>query len=262
MTKGSQKSVLSDGPPLLGAVGIDIQRRVSVFLPAFNEVDNLEGAVADIVWAASQVLDEYEILIIDDGSGDGTGALADRLASENPRIRAIHQPCNMGIAAAYERALSEARLDHFSFLAADGEIARESVRDILDSVGRADIVAPYHQNPLARQRHRRFLTWASTALVNVLFGQRMHYYQGPCIYPIALARALPKSAGGFYFLTQMLIHALHAGYSYVEVGLTHVDRTHGRSKAVSAKNIMKALRTIAQTWWAIHLGRESVARRA
>jgi glycosyltransferase involved in cell wall biosynthesis len=241
---------------------MDVARRVSVFLPAFNEVDNLERSVGDIVWAASQVLTEYEILIIDDGSTDGTGELADRLARENRRIRAIHQPRNMGIAAAYERALAEARLDHFSFLAADGEIARESVRDILGSVGRADIVAPYHQNPLARQRHRRFLTWASTALVNVLFGQRMHYYQGPCIYPIALARALPKSAGGFYFLTQMLIHALHAGYSYVEVGLTHVDRTHGRSKAVSAKNIMKALRTIAQTWWAIHLGGESVARRA
>jgi len=262
MTTDFPESLLRDRPPSPGPTRTDVGRRVSVFLPAFNEVDNLEGAVADIVWAASQVLDEYEILIIDDGSTDGTGALADRLASANPRIRAIHQPRNMGIAAAYERALAEARLDHFSFLASDGEIARESVRDILGSVGRADIVAPYHQNPLAREPHRRFLTWASTALVNVLFGQRMHYYQGPCIYPVALARALPKSAGGFYFLTQMLIHALHAGYTYVEVGLTHVDRTHGRSKAVSAKNILKALRTIAQAWWAIHLGGGSVARRA
>jgi len=240
---------------------MDAVRRVSVFLPAYNEVDNLEGAVADIVWAAGQVLAEYEVLIIDDGSTDGTGELAERLARDNPRIRAIHQPRNMGIAAGYERALDEAKLDHFSFLAADGEIARESVRDILASVGRADIVAPYHQNPRARQRHRRFLTWASTAVVNVLFWQRMHYYQGPCIYPVGLARVLPKTAGGFYFVTQMLIHALHAGYTYVEVGLTHVDRTHGRSKAVSAKNILKALRAIAQAWWAIHVRGESVARR-
>jgi hypothetical protein len=262
MTTDFRESLLRDRPPSPGLAQIDIRRRVSVFLPAFNEVDNLEAAVADIVWAASQVLDEYEILIIDDGSTDGTGALADRLASANPCIRAIHQRRNMGIAAAYERALAEARLDHFSFLAADGEIAQESVRDILGSVGHADIVAPYHQNPRARQLHRRFLTWASTALVNVLFGQRMRYYQGPCIYPLALARALPKNAGGFYFLTQMLIHALQAGYTCVEVGLTHVDRTHGRSKAVSAKNILKALRTIAQAWWAIHLGGGSVARRA
>lgn len=241
---------------------MDAARRVSVFLPAYNEEDNLEGSVADIVWAAGQVLTEYEILIIDDGSTDGTGELAERLARDNPRIRAIHQPRNMGIAAGYERALDEAKLDHFSFLAADGEIARESVRDILASVGPADIVAPYHQNPKARQWHRRFLTWASTAVVNVLFGQHMHYYQGPCIYPVALARALPKTAGGFYFVTQMLIHALHAGYTYVEVGLTHVDRTHGRSKAVSVKNILKALRAIAQTWWAIYVRGESVARRA
>ena len=97
---------------------MDVARRVSVFLPAFNEVDNLERSVGDIVWAASQVLTEYEILIINDGSTDGTGELAERLARENPCIRAIHQPRNMGIAAAYERALAEARLDHFSFLAA------------------------------------------------------------------------------------------------------------------------------------------------
>ena len=136
------------------------------------------------------------------------------------------------------------------------------MRSILAAVGRADIVAPYHQNPRARQLHRRFLTWASTTLVNVLFGLRMHYYQGPCIYPVALARALPKTEGGFYFLTQMLIHALHAGYSCVEVGLTHVERTSGRSKAVSFKNILKALRAIARVWWAIYVKRDTVARRA
>ena len=237
-------------------------RRVSVFLPAFNEVKNLEGAVLDIVWAAEGVLAEYEILVVNDGSTDGTRELAERLAHENPRVRALHQPRNMGIAAAYERALDEAKLDHFSFLAGDGEIARESVRNILAAVGRADIVAPYHQNPQARQLHRRLLTWGSTSLVNVLFGLRMRYYQGPCIYPVALARALPKTEGGFYFLTQMLIHALHAGYSCVEVGLTHVERTAGRSKAVSLTNILKALRAIARVWWAIYVRRDTVARRA
>ena len=240
---------------------MDSGRRVSVFLPAFNEVKNLEGAVVDIVWAADGVLAEYEILVVNDGSTDGTRELADRLAHENPRVRALHQPRNIGIAAAYERALDEAKLDYFSFLAGDGEIARESVRNILAAVGRADIVAPYHQNPRARQLHRRLLTWGSTTLVNVLFGLKMRYYQGPCIYPVALARALPKTEGGFYFLTQMLIHALRAGYSAVEVGLTHVERTSGRSKAVSFKNILKALRAIARVWWAIYVKRDTVARR-
>lgn len=235
--------------------------RVSVFVPAYNEAANLEGALRDIVGAAA-VLADYEVIIVNDGSRDGTGQLAERLAQENRRIRVIHQPRNLGIAAAYERALDEAKLEYFGFLPGDGEIAPESIRDILAAVGTADIVAPYHGNSRARQLHRRVLTWTSTALVNTLFGLRMRYFQGPCIYPTPLARRLPKTAGGFYFLTEMLVHAMRAGYSYVEVPLTHQDRSHGRSKAVSVRNVLKALRAIAILWWVIHIRKESIDRRA
>jgi dolichol-phosphate mannosyltransferase len=235
--------------------------RVSVFVPAYNEAANLEGALRDIVGAAD-VLADYEVIVVNDGSRDGTGQLAERLAQENRRIRVVHQPRNLGIAAAYERALDEAKLEYFSFLPGDGEIAPESIRDIFAAVGTADIVAPYHGNSQARQLHRRILTWTSTRLVNTLFGLRMRYFQGPCIYPTPLARSLPKTAGGFYFLTEMLVHAARAGYSYVEVPLTHQDRSHGRSKAVSVRNVLKALRAIAILWWSIHIRKGSIDRRA
>jgi len=235
--------------------------RVSVFVPAYNEAANLEGALRDIVGAAA-VLADYEVIVVNDGSRDGTGQLAERLAQENRRVRVVHQPRNLGIAAAYKRALDDAKLEYFSFLPGDGEIAPESIRDIFAAVGTADIVAPYHGNSQARQLHRRMLTWTSTRLVNTLFGLRMRYFQGPCIYPTPLARSLPKAAGGFYFLTEMLVHAVRAGYSYVEVPLTHQDRSHGRSKAVSARNVLKALRTIAILWWSIHIRKGSIDRRA
>jgi len=235
--------------------------RVSVFVPAYNEAANLEGALRDIVGAAA-VLADYEVIVVNDGSRDGTGPLAERLAQENRRIRVVHQPRNLGIAAAYERALDEAKLEYFGFLPGDGEIAPESIRDILAAVGTADIVAPYHGNSRARQLHRRVLTWTSTSLVNTLFGLRMRYFQGPCIYQTPLARRLPKTAGGFYFLTEMLVHAVRAGYSYVEVPLTHQDRSHGRSKAVSVRNVLKALRAIAILWWSIHIRKATIDRRA
>jgi glycosyltransferase involved in cell wall biosynthesis len=235
--------------------------RVSVFVPAYNEAANLEGALRDIV-AAAAVLADYEVIVVNDGSRDETGQLAECLAQENRRIRVVHQPRNLGIAAAYERALEEAKLEYFSFLPGDGEIAPESIRDIFAAVGTADIVAPYHGNSRARQRHRRMLTWISTSLVNALFGLRMRYFQGPCIYQTSLARRLPKTAGGFYFLTEMLVHAVRARHTYVEVPLTHQDRSHGRSNAVSARNVLKALRAIAILWWAIHIRKESIDRRA
>jgi glycosyltransferase involved in cell wall biosynthesis len=222
-------------------------------VPAFNEAAHLEGAIADIASAAQAALDDYEILLVDDGSTDGTGPLADRLAHQRPKLRVIHQPTNQGIAAGYTRALEVARFEYFGFLPGDREIEPTAIKNILAAVGTAEIVAPYHGNPQARQAYRRVLTLVSTTLVNRLFGLRLRYFQGPCVYPTALARALPKTAGGFYFLTQMLVHALCAGHTYVEVPLIHQDRAHGRSKAVSSRNIMRALRTIAVTWWAIRV---------
>jgi len=248
-------------PPSQDRTELERLRRVSVFVPAYNEAANLEAAVHDIVGAAAVLLD-YEVIVVNDGSTDGTGQVGERLAEENRRIRIVHQTRNQGIAAAYERALDEAKLEYFSFLPGDGEIAPASIRDIFAAVGRADVVAPYHGNSRARQRHRRLLTWVSTGLVNTLFGLRMRYFQGPCIYPTPLARTLPKTAGGFYFLTEMLVHALRAGYSCVEVPLTHQDRSHGRSTAVSARNVLRALRAIAKLWWSVQIRKESIERRA
>lgn len=237
-----------------------LRRRVSIFVPAYNEVGNLEGAIHDISGGAEAALEDYEILLVDDGSTDGTGALADRLAQEHPKVRVIHQERNRGIAAGYVCALDEAKLDYFSFLPADGEISPDSIENIFAAVGTADIVVPYHQNPRARPLHRRFLTWASRSLVNTLFGLKLKYFQGPCIYPTGLARLLPKTSGGFYFLTQMLVHAARAGHTYVHVGLIHQERRHGRSKAVSLGNILRALRTVGALWWAVYAKRPAPRR--
>jgi dolichol-phosphate mannosyltransferase len=229
--------------------------RVSIFVPAYNEVLNLEGAIADIVDAAEAVLEDYEVLVVNDGSTDGTRELGDRLAREHRKVRVLHQPRNLGIAAGYVRALDDAKLDYFSFLPADREVSAESIKAILAAVGRADIVIPYHANTWARPRHRRLLTWGFTSLANLAFGMRLPYYQGPVIYPTTLARELPKTAGGFYFLTEMLVAAIRAGHSWVGVGLIHQERAHGTSKAVSLRNVVKALATIAQIRWRLRAER-------
>lgn len=230
---------------------MESRRRVSIFIPAYNEVLNLAEAIRDILGAAEAVLDDYEVLLVDDGSTDGTRELADRLAHEYPKLRVIHQPQNLGIAAAYVRALDEAKLDYFSFLPADREVNAESIKVIFLAVGSADIVVPYHANPWARPRHRRILTWGYRSLVNWAFALNLRYHQGPCIYPTALARVLPKTMGGFHFPTEMLVHAVRGGNSYVEVGLIHQEREHGTSKAVSIGNVVKALATVGRLWWRI-----------
>jgi dolichol-phosphate mannosyltransferase len=233
-------------------------KSLSIFVPAHNEAMNLEGAVQDIVTAAATRCDEYEVLIVDDGSTDGTAEVADRLARDYPRIKVIHHVTKQGIAAGYHTALAQATLRYFAFLPGDREVSVASIQTIFQAVGSADLVVPYHQNQEARAWHRRVMTWASTTMLNALFGYRMRYYQGPVVYPTQLARELPVTSRGFYFLTEMLVQALSRGFSYVEVGLIHQERAFGRSKAVTLSNILMALQTIVQLWWRLR-GRSRVS---
>ncbi len=226
---------------------------ISVFMPAHNESLNLEASVRDVVWAAQECVEDLEILVVDDGSTDGTDELADALARSDPRIKVIHNPGKRGIAFSYRASLDQATKPYFAFLPADREVSAASIREIFRAVGTADIIIPYHANRQARAWYRRLLTWVCTGLLNALFHQRLRYYQGPAIYPTALARRLPSTTQGFFFLTEMLVHALRGGYSYAEVGLIHQERAYGRSKALSLSNILTAVETIASLWWSVYI---------
>ena len=227
-------------------------RSLSVAIPAYNEAGNLEAAVRSAVEAARK-FDDFEILIVNDGSKDNTAEVADGLTALDPHIKVFHHEVNQGFAAAYRTALAQARMRYFTFVPGDGEVRPESIRAIFGAVGQADLVVPYHATPWARPWFRRGLTWGSTMEINWLFGWRLRYYQGPTVYPTALARALPHKAKGFFFATEMLVHALSLGCSWVEIGLAHHERTYGRSKAVAWKNIADAERTILRLWWGIRI---------
>jgi len=237
------------------------RRTISVLIPAYNEVRNLEGSVSDALAACSS-FEDYEILIVDDGSTDGTGELAEQLAATLDHVRVIHHSRNRGFSAAYGTALADARMSYFTFVPGDHEVARESVMQIFGGVGDADMVVPFHATPWKRPLARRVLTWISTTQVNLLFGWKLKYYQGPVVYPTKLARSLPRTTSGFYFATEMLVHALDAGYSYVEIGLTHNERTYGRSKAVAWSNATGAQWAIFKLWWRVRVLRRNDAPRA
>ena len=164
-------------------------------------------------------------------------------------MRAIHHDGNRGFAATYATGLAHARMPYYTFVPGDHEVTLDSIRDIFACVGSADVVVPYHGTPWTREWHRRVLTWVCTNEINVLMGHNLRYYQGPAVYPTAVARTLPVTTGGFFFATEMLVHALAAGYSWVEVPLTHQERVYGETKAVGWAKIVSAELTILRLWW-------------
>jgi len=220
-------------------------RSFSVVVPARNEEGNLKACVQMLVRLLDEHFEDYEIIVCNDGSTDGTGPLADALAAQYPAVRVIHQSPSRGFAESYQRGLQLARCAYVGLIPGDNELLEESVAAICAHVGRADIVIPSIANQEVRPWLRRHISVNYTAVVNVLFRQRLRYFQGPCVYPTELARRLRISTRGFPFLTEMLVRALVAGYSSVEIPMYLTPRTYGKSRALSWINVRTTLKTLA-----------------
>ncbi len=217
---------------------------LSVVMTARNEEGNLRAGVETVLASLQGLFGSSEVLIINDGSTDGTGALADQLAGQHECIRVVHHPTSQGFAPSYRHGVSLARLDYVALVTGDNEMTPRAVRTAFEAVGKADVVVPYQANQQDRPWLRRTLSRAYTTTVNLLFGLHLRYFQGPCIYSTAWAQRLPVTTNGFALLTDMLVRTLKTGHSYIEVPMSVRPREYGRSAAVSLRNVVSALWTL------------------
>lgn len=226
---------------------------MSVVIPARNEEGNLKACVETVIGALTGVIADYEIIIVNDGSTDGTAALAERIAAEVAGVRVIHNARSEGFAGAYRRAMQAATKAYVAIVPGDNEMRPDSVRTIFEAVGTADIIVPVTANQEDRPRLRRVLSRTFTGSVNLLFSLRFGYFQGPSIYPTELVRSLPRPSSGFVFLTEMLVRSVSAGYEAVQVPMFIQPRRFGASSSLSFANVVAALRTVGRLFWEIRI---------
>ena len=242
---------MTGSPP--GAARGDLS--LSVLVPALNEESGLEPTVTQLLEILPAVVRSFEILIVNDGSVDGTAAAAERLAQSDPRVRVFHHAVNRGLGFSYLHGVREARMTHFVFVPGDNSWPSASVLRILGHLGAADVVTSHATNPDCRVGYRRVLSSAFTCSVNVLFGFKMKYYNGLTVYPRRFLLDHPATTHGFGFQAETLLRALAAGLSVVEVGAPIDESSGQRSKAITARNMTSVAKTIARTYWDLRVRR-------
>lgn len=226
---------------------------LSVLVPAYNERHNLAPTVERLMRALNISVEDFEIIVADDGSTDGTGEVADRLAAEHPEIRVVHNSRNRGLGYCYLRGVEVARKSSFVYIPGDNTWPYRSFLELFGNLGKADVVTSYSTNPEVRPVGRRILSALYTRMLNVLFGLRMHYYNGLTIYPITFLRSNPITTYGFGFQAEVLLKAIYRGLSFIEVAIPIDERTAGASKAVTVKNILSVLTTVCRVLWQLRL---------
>jgi glycosyltransferase involved in cell wall biosynthesis len=228
-------------------------RTLSVIIPALNEEDNLAGAVMTVLDAIGDRFMDYELLIFDDGSTDSTGQIADKLATHNSRIRVVQNHRNLGLGCSYTKGVELAKMEYVAWFPGDDEVPGQAVRAVLDAIGSAEIVVPYISNPHLRTWSRRLISASFVRLLNLLFGLRLRYFNGPCAYSRTLLSSVPIQSSGFACFAAILIRMILSGHSYVEIAIPTRTRQHGRTKAFRLKNLVSIFSTIAGLVWDVYV---------
>jgi glycosyltransferase involved in cell wall biosynthesis len=235
------------------------KKSLSVIVPCLNEEQNLRGTYDNVVAATKQTMEEYEILIFNDGSTDRTGSIADKIAAHDPHVTVVHNHPNKGFGYNFSAGVAIAKMNYVVVIPGDNEISRDSMTRIFGLAGKADIVIPFTVNTELRTWGRRLVSRLYTVLANALFQCELQYYNGPALHRLDLVRHLDPKTAGFGFQSVLLIKLIRRGYSFCEVDMYLQRKRIYQSSAVRVRNIISVVATLVRL--AIDVRRDPALRR-
>ncbi|HUU85548.1 MAG TPA: glycosyltransferase family 2 protein [Phycisphaerae bacterium] len=217
---------------------------LTIFFPCYNEEANVERVTLAALEVGRRIADNLEVIIVNDGSKDRTGEIADRLAAEHPEVRAVHNHPNLGYGGALQRGFREATKDWVFYTDGDGQFDFEEIPKLLPLLESHDIVSCYRvdrQDSLVRKLN----AWAWTTLVNWLFGLRLRDIDCAFkIFPRELFERIEMKSMGALIDTEILAKARNLGYSITQTGVHHYPRTAGEQSGANIRVIARAFREL------------------
>jgi len=225
---------------------------LSYFFPAHNEGANLRGLVAEALAVLPLLANEFEILIVDDGSRDETPAIADELALAHPQVRAIHHPTNLGYGAALRSGFAASRHELLAFTDGDRQFQVADLARLLDRLAAGD--APdavvgfriQRADPVIRTAYARAYRLAN----RIFFGLRARDVDCACkLFRRASLRGIAVESGGAFFSAELLIKLQASGRRLAEVGVPHYPRTAGSATGARPSVVFRAVRD----FWSLRL---------
>ena len=221
---------------------------ISVFFPCYNEQGNIAGVVEKALAVLEKLNADFEVIIVDDGSSDDTGRIADELAGENDRIKVVHHRTNLGYGAALQSGFKAATKELVFYTDGDGQFDIKEMPALLDLMGQFDIVSCYRLN---RQDNivRKINAWCWTKLVCLLFG--MNIRDIDCafkLYKREIFDSIKLVSTGALIDAEILARAVRKGYRVEQHGVHHYPRTAGAQTGANIQVILRAFKELFRLW--------------
>ncbi len=230
---------------------MDIAYSLSVVLPAHNEEVAIADTIRSVLDAVTQWTQDFELIVVNDGSKDATPSILEELAAQEPRIRVVTHEVNQGYGAALVSGFEATSKDLVFFMDSDGQFDIYDLERFFPLIGQYDAVLGYR---VQRQDTwlRKLNAWGWKMLVQSVFKLRVRDID--CAFKLYKASFFQQNhleTRGAMINTEMLYKFTRAGYTYTEVGVHHLPRKGGRATGAKLSVIARAFRELfvyARKW--------------
>jgi glycosyltransferase involved in cell wall biosynthesis len=234
---------------------------ISAFFPAFND----GGTIASMVVSADATLrgltDDYEVIVINDGSTDYTAAVLEELKTRYPRLRVVHHPANRGYGGALRSGFAASTKELIFYTDGDGQYdPRELVSLVASLAPEIDVVNGYkidRADPL----HRRIIGRLYHHLVRAAFGFRLRDVD--CDFRLIRRRVFDvidlRSSSGTICL-ELVKKMQDAGFRFAEVPVHHYHRAYGKSQFFNFGRLWRTLVQLVELWWQLVVRRSHLRK--
>ena len=217
---------------------------LSAFFPAYNEEANVERMVDAFRSVLPQMADDYEIIIVNDGSKDRTREIADRLIKEDRRVRVVHHEKNQSYGAAVRSGIKACTKEYLFFTDGDGQFDVSQLSNLIPLLSGYDGVIGFRLN---RQDPwiRKLNAWAWNRLVRLMFGLKVRDID--CAFKLfhrKVFKDIELESSGAMISTEMLVKIKDKGYRLREIGVLHSPRLAGKQTGANLRVVLRAFKEL------------------
>jgi glycosyltransferase involved in cell wall biosynthesis len=232
-------------------------RSITAFFPAFNDAATIPSMVISALRTLQTVTEDYEVVVVNDGSQDHTGEMLEELRRLYPQVRIVTHLQNRGYGAALRSGFGAAQKEWIFYTDGDAQYDPRELVDLVAAVTpETDVVNGYkieRSDPL----HRIIIGRLYHHIVRILFGFRLRDVD--CDYRlmkrIIFDNVELRSTSGTICL-EMVKKLQDFGYRFVEVPVHHYHRAHGKSQFFNFPRLHRTLVQLISLWWKVVVKKE------
>lgn len=223
---------------------------MAIFFPVYGDEGTVERVALKSLKVLSKIASDYKVIIVDDGSPDRSGEIADKLAEEHPEIISVHHDKNLGYGAALQTGFKYS-LDYewICFTDGDDQYDVNELYHLSKLFHHYDLIVTFRYSKIYGTL-RTFVSFVYNLLIRVLFKSHLRDHNcGLKVIRSSVVKDMDIISNSAFIGAEIIINAMVRGYPIGEIGIKTYPRTFGESSVMSFRHIFTSIRDLFRVYW-------------